>query len=95
MQEHTRMLAIMEAQQTIGVEVRWILKDELLKNRIVAERIKDLGTFDVSIVDDSWLLRIFLTSKRKYTHAEAIRDGNLVEKANFVFAEAFEAGNSM
>jgi hypothetical protein len=88
------MKKIIEGHKRIGVDVRWILKSELLKNQLVAERIKAIGTLDVSIVDDSWILRIFLDNKRQYTSAEVNKDRDLVEKAAFIFAEAFEAGKS-
>ena len=53
--EYDRMKKIIEGHKKIGVDVRWILKKDLLKNQLVAERIKSLGTLDVSIVDDSWI----------------------------------------
>lgn len=86
------MRKIIEDHKKIRVDVRWILKSDLLKNQLVAERIKSIGTLDVSIVDDSWILRVFLDNKRQYTSAEVNKERELVEKAAFIFAEAFEAG---
>lgn len=93
MTEFERMRRIIEGHSKIGVDARWILKSELLKNQLVRERIESLGTLDVSIVDDSWILRIFLDPARQYTSSEINRDADLREKAVLVFTEAFAAGN--
>jgi hypothetical protein len=93
--EYKRMILIMEGHEKIGVDVRWILKNELLKNQLVAERIKALGTLDVSIVDGTWILRIFLDKKREYTSAEINKSSDLVKKAALVFSEAFEAAKTI
>jgi hypothetical protein len=91
-EERVAMQSIMEAQKQIGVEVRWISEDVLMQNSLVAERSKDLGTLDVSIIDGTWILAIYLNDQRRYTHAEVIKNHELVDKAKLVFTEAFEAG---
>lgn len=90
-EERAALHSIMEAQKQIGVDVRWISENALMQNPLVAERTKDIGTLDVSIVDGTWILAIYLDDQRRYTHAEVIREHELVDKAKLVFTEAFEA----
>jgi hypothetical protein len=86
------LMRIMKAQQSIGIDVRWLISSEFLQNQIVAEHVKELGSLDFAVVNDSWVTRYYVDKERRHTHADAIKDDKIVDKANFVFTEAFSKG---
>jgi hypothetical protein len=90
--QYERLKPVMKTQESIGIEVRWLTKDELLKNEFVSDHIKVLGTLDVAIIDDTWIYRGFVDQARRLTHASGTKERELTDIAKFVFREAFRKG---
>jgi len=65
---------------------------ELLKNHLVAQTVKELGTFDVGIVDHAWAWKCFFDEDRRMTKAQALKN-NQLEKIYFFLQECYENGH--
>ncbi|RCV64080.1 hypothetical protein C5S53_10760 [Methanophagales archaeon] len=79
---------VMLSQQKIGIDVRYLLKEKLLSNKVVNEYYRDIGTLDVATIDDSWVLRTHLDNNRNIISASTTRDKEILRKVSFVFREA-------
>jgi len=79
---------VMLSQQKIGIEVGYVLKDELLSNKVVNEYYPDIRTLDIATIDDSWVLRTHLDNNRNIISASTTRDKEILRKVQFVFWEA-------
>lgn len=90
--EYERLRPLIQVQEDIGVQVRWIMKDELLQNKVVARYVEDLGTLDITVANDSWVFRIYLDANRDYTHMTGVRDAQVLERAKFILNQAFNRG---
>jgi hypothetical protein len=78
----------MLTQQKIGIEVGYVLKQELLSNKLLNEYQKDMGTLDVAVIDDAWVMRGHLDKDRNFIGASATRDNEILKKALFLIREA-------
>ncbi len=79
---------VMLSQQKIGIEVGYVLKEKLLSNKVVNEYCRDIGTLDVAIIDDFWVMKAHLDNNRNFIGASATRDKEILRKVSFVFREA-------
>ena len=84
---------VMKEQEKVGVNVRWLLKSEIPKQRRISECIDALGTLDFALVDSSWVWRGHLDRSRRLVRAEAVKDKELAERARVAFNEIFYKGN--
>ena len=85
---------IFSEQFNIGIEVKWVYKDDLTKKKLIRNYLKLLRTTDFAIVDNRWTTRVILTSRRKIKKTIASKDRNILEKARKVFDEANHLANT-
>lgn len=78
----------MLSQQNIGIEVGYVIKEELLSNSVLKGSNLYIGTLDLMIIDDSWVTRGHLDNNRNFLGASASRDKDILSKASFLFREA-------
>lgn len=93
--ERDDLFEIMQRQSKIGVDVKWILKQDLFANKMVREALKDLETIEVAAIDGKWIYRTYLDSKRRMKGASASDDPELIKKAIFLVNEAYRRGKSI
>jgi len=78
----------------MGIEVRWVFKADLLKYDKISRYASDLQTLDFAVVDDNWLYKGTGEISNKSSHyATATKDKVLLDKADFIFHEAFSMSN--
>jgi len=73
----------------IGIEVSWCLKQHLFQNESVKQAYHSTGTLDIALIDNNWVCKTFLNSKRKVTGAEASILRKDVKNADLLISEAF------
>lgn len=78
----------MLTQQKIGIDVGYVLKRDLLSNKLLNEYQQDIKTLDVAVIDDSWVMRGHLDKDRNFIGASATRDNEILKKASFLVREA-------
>lgn len=66
-------------QAMTGTKVKWLLKKDIPDNDSVKKLRKKVETIDFGIIDDSWVFRAFLDSKRKVKKVNSIQDDILLE----------------
>ena len=81
---------IAETHQKIGIKVSWCLKQHLFQNEPVKQAYNEIKTLDIALIDDSWVCKTFLNSKRKVTGAEASILEKDVQNADLLISEAFK-----
>jgi hypothetical protein len=86
-EERNEMTDILVKQTELGVEVRWLLKKDIPNSPIIKSIIKEIGTIDFAIVDDSWVVRFFLDRDRKISKINAIYNSGLTERAKVLIGE--------
>jgi len=86
--------SIMEEQIQAGIDVKWILKDELLNTDAMREAELSLGTIDFAIVDSDWLFMVNLRG-REFASASASKAINLIDAAKFLISEADSRGQQL
>jgi len=74
----------MMIQKNIGIDVGYFLKKNLLNNKLVKKYSHEIGTLDVALIDDSWVMRGHLDNKRSFTGASASRDEELLKRVSFI-----------
>jgi hypothetical protein len=84
---------VMIRQEMIGVNVKWILKEDLLRSPLVAESVKELGTLDIAVADGSWVFRVFVDDAGMITSSNAIKDEECTRLAKVLFYEGYNKGN--
>jgi hypothetical protein len=87
--ERDKVLQTMKDQKSLGIEVRWILKEDLTSSSEVRLKLLALGTLDTAVVDESWVYRTELDTERHIAGASATNDQGLLESAQFVVKEAY------
>ncbi len=93
--ERDDLFEIMQRQSRIDVDVKWILKEDLVGNKMVREALKELGTMEVAVIDGKWIYRTYLDPKRRMKGASASDDPELIKKAIFLVNEAYRRGNPL
>jgi hypothetical protein len=91
--ERDALLEIMQRQSKIGVDVKWILKKDLIENNMVREALKELETIEVAVIDGKWIYRTYIDRKRRMKGASASDDPELLKKAIFLVNEAYRGAN--
>lgn len=76
-------------QHQIGIEVKWVLKETLLSNKFIRTYAKEIQTLDFGIVDNSWVVRVLLTSHRKLDKTIASKNKKILDKSRKIFDEAY------
>ncbi len=95
MDEYERLKSVMKKQSGIKVNVRWVLRDNLEKLRHVTQSQKELGTWDLSLVDNQkWTFMFNLDTEKNINGCTISMRPDIVYHARVIFQEAWEAGNS-
>lgn len=94
-EERDKLMEVMKGQKKIGVKVRWIYAQELIGVGEVNLARSALGTLDVAVVDDGWVYRTELDSRRHVTGASATDDPALLDRALFLVHEAYGKGTAL
>ncbi len=89
-EEYEHLKGIMKKQESIGVHVRWLMRNDIPKQITLQDNLRTLVTLDTTLVDDSWVWREYLDGKRRSTGCEATRDRELVDTARMVLKEIFD-----
>lgn len=90
--EYEHLRKVMKEQESIGVKVKYLIKSDLPKQKIVSDCIDALGTLDFALVDNVWVWKMNLDKARRPGSSEAIKNKNLAEKAQIAFNEIFGVG---
>jgi hypothetical protein len=94
--ERNQLQQVMEDQERMGIEVRWMLKERLLhilQNPADSDNQEILRALDFAVVDDSWVYRNYRDKSGRLDRSEAIKDMEVTEKSRFIFYKAFREGN--
>jgi hypothetical protein len=96
--ECLQLQQVMNDQKGIGIKVRWIMKEELLKalqNSPDLDEQEEVEILDCAVVDDSWVYRNYRNESKRLFRSEAIKDMDMTEKFRSIFYTAFEEGNRL
>jgi len=86
--EYLLLLEKMKKQESIGIDVKWVTKQELMKNPLVKEYFSYFDTWSLVIVDDSWVFTGKTDKNKDVIGHSAIRDHDVLKKAKYVFEQA-------
>ena len=78
---------ILNMQLGLGTEVRFLIKSSFINQQKFKERIKKLETIDFGIVDDNWVFRLFLDTKRRIRRINAVNDEDMLRVAKYLMDE--------
>ena len=92
--EYKLVKDLMILQRDSGIEVKWILKSDILHNSLISQYIKELGTWDFVVIDTDWLFCVEIDDARKMTGCSLKRSRDLHQKGLHVFREALQSGHN-
>lgn len=91
--EYDKIRNVMKAQETDGIQVRWLLKTEVLAQAQAIGYLKEIGTWDLVLVDTDLLYLVYLDDNRHIKGCSLIRDSNMHSKLLHMFREFFESAH--
>jgi hypothetical protein len=79
---------LMDRQASVGIEVSWVLSQDVLCLPYVAEYLERLGTRDLMLFDGQLIFRVFLNDERSMMSCSISKDGQMVDLVRNVVGSA-------
>ncbi|WP_436908791.1 hypothetical protein [Halosimplex marinum] len=88
----------MKEQQDIGIQVRYILTDQIYRNQFLKEGVKNIGQLDFSIIDDTYTLKTEVNTEPENYRIEGCSlsyDDQKVTEYGEVFSNMWSEANKI
>lgn len=89
-EELEKIKNVLKAQRDIGIDVRYMERASIKQLTIASQNVEKLGTLDFAILDDRYLVRVFLDRGRKWKEVEFSRGSDILSLAKRVYKDLWE-----